>query len=483
MAAWKLGPALATGNTRRHQAGLDDVAGLLRIAELGAEAGIPDGVLNVVTGPGDIVGEAIGRHPGHRLRRVHRLDRGRPAFLHYAADTNLKRVLLELGGKSPQVVFADAADLEPVAANVAGAIFWNMGENCSAGSRLIVHRRVKDELARAVVGRSRELDRRRPAGPRRPRSARSSRAATWRRSSATSTSAATRAPGSSPAASGSSRRPAAGSSRRRSSTASRNDMRIAREEIFGPVLSVIEFETEAEAVAHRERHRSTAWRPRSTPQDLNVAHRVARELKAGIVGVNCLLRGRHDDAVRRLQAVRASAATTSRSTPTTSTPRRRRSGSSSPAADSAARTRPAEFGTLGPRLRAVQPDRRRASRVILLVEVRARADSHRQPLGRGSSTGEPALPGDPGDRRRLGGRRPRRDRASPRSPAPTRSPPRRRWPRSSRRRSPTGKTEPVGHAARASSSRSRSTRRHRPPRASRSPAAGSRTSPPARASC
>ena len=134
MAAWKLGPALATGNTVVIKPASTTSLSLLRIAELGAEAGIPDGVLNVVTGPGDVVGEALGRHPDvDCVAFTGSTEVGR-RFLHYAAETNLKRVLLELGGKSPQLVFADAGRPRPRSPPTSPiAIFWNMGENCSAG--------------------------------------------------------------------------------------------------------------------------------------------------------------------------------------------------------------------------------------------------------------------------------------------------------------------------------------------------------------
>src|SRR5512134_761276 len=150
MAAWKLGPALATGNAVVIKPASTTALSLLKIAELGAEAGIPDGVLNVVTGPGETVGEAIGRHPDiDCVAFTGSTEVGR-RFLTYAAESNLKRVKLELGGKSPQIVFGDADDLADVAANVAMAIFWNMGENCSAGSRLIVHRSKRAALLEAI---------------------------------------------------------------------------------------------------------------------------------------------------------------------------------------------------------------------------------------------------------------------------------------------------------------------------------------------
>ena len=150
MAAWKLGPALATGNSVVIKPASTTSLSLLRLAELGAEAGIPDGVLNVVTGPGDSVGSAIGRHPDVDLVAFTGSTEVGRRFLAWSAESNLKRVLLELGGKSPQIVFGDATDMANVASNAAVAIFWNMGENCSAGSRLIVHRSKKDELLEAL---------------------------------------------------------------------------------------------------------------------------------------------------------------------------------------------------------------------------------------------------------------------------------------------------------------------------------------------
>jgi gamma-glutamyl-gamma-aminobutyraldehyde dehydrogenase len=289
MAAWKLGPALATGNSVVIKPASTTSLSLLRIAELGAEAGIPDGVLNVVTGPGDTVGEAIGRHPDiDCVAFTGSTEVGR-RFLTYAAETNLKRVLLEVGGKSPQLVFGDAADMANVAANVAVAIFWNMGENCSAGSRLIVHRSRKDELIEAVRAELENWPVGDPLDPATKIGALISRGHmekvlgyidVGRREGA---------------------RVVAGGERILEDSGGwfvpptifdgvRNDMRIAREEIFGPVLSVIEFETEAEAVALAN---DTPYGLAASlyTQDLNVAHRVARELKAGVVGINAYSEG------------------------------------------------------------------------------------------------------------------------------------------------------------------------------------------------
>jgi gamma-glutamyl-gamma-aminobutyraldehyde dehydrogenase len=289
MAAWKLGPALATGNTVVIKPASTTSLSLLRIAELGSEAGIPDGVLNVVTGPGDTVGEALGRHADvDCLAFTGSTEVGR-RFLAWSAESNLKRVLLELGGKSPQLVFPDVADVASLAENVALAIFWNMGENCSAGSRLIVHRDVKDRVVEAVraelanwpVGDPLEPGTRIGALINRGHMERVLRYVDiGRREGA---------------------RVVAGGERILEETGGyfvpptifdnvRNDMTIAREEIFGPVLSVIEFSTEDEAVALAN---DTPYGLAASlyTDDLNVAHRVARDLKAGVVAVNAYAEG------------------------------------------------------------------------------------------------------------------------------------------------------------------------------------------------
>ena len=151
MAAWKLGPILASGNTAVLKPAEQTSLSTIRIAELATEAGIPDGVINVVPGFGDTVGAAIGRHPGiDCVGFTGSTETGR-LFLKYAADSNLKRVLLECGGKNPMLVMADAEDLDTVAEHALNAVFWNMGENCSSNSRLLVHASLKDELLGLLV--------------------------------------------------------------------------------------------------------------------------------------------------------------------------------------------------------------------------------------------------------------------------------------------------------------------------------------------
>lgn len=156
MAAWKLGPILATGNTCVLKPAEQTSITTLRLAELATEAGIPDGVINVVPGFGPEVGEPLGRHDDvDALAFTGSTETGR-RFLHYSADSNLKRVLLECGGKNPFVVMHDADDLDSVAEHAANAIYWNGGQNCSSNSRLIVHRTHKDELLELILEKSRE---------------------------------------------------------------------------------------------------------------------------------------------------------------------------------------------------------------------------------------------------------------------------------------------------------------------------------------
>jgi acyl-CoA reductase-like NAD-dependent aldehyde dehydrogenase len=154
--AWKIAPALAAGNSVVLKPAELTSLSALKLAELAAEAGLPAGVLNVVPGLGPVAGQALGRHP--LVDKV--TFTGSPAvgrrFLSYAGESNGKQVALELGGKSPQVVLNDVEDIAACASAVAWGIFYNSGQTCHGGSRLIVDERVHDELVAEVlkVGRS-----------------------------------------------------------------------------------------------------------------------------------------------------------------------------------------------------------------------------------------------------------------------------------------------------------------------------------------
>ena len=150
MLAWKIGPALSAGCSVIVKPAEQTSLTALRIAELAMEAGIPRGVLQVLPGDGPSVGEPLGRHMHvDMISFTGSTETGR-RFLHYAADSNLKKVVLECGGKNPAVVFQDAEHLDLVAEEIVKGAFWNMGENCSAISRLIVHKDVKAPLLELI---------------------------------------------------------------------------------------------------------------------------------------------------------------------------------------------------------------------------------------------------------------------------------------------------------------------------------------------
>src|SRR3984957_10358405 len=152
MLAWKIGPALAAGNSVVVKP--PELASLstLRIARLAVEAGLPPGVLNVVPGLGETAGRSLGLHPDVDVVTFTGSTEVGRLFLRYAADSNLKNIVLECGGKSPQVVLADCCDrLDLVAADLAQAAFWNAGQNCSAGSRLLADASIKDELVERLA--------------------------------------------------------------------------------------------------------------------------------------------------------------------------------------------------------------------------------------------------------------------------------------------------------------------------------------------
>jgi gamma-glutamyl-gamma-aminobutyraldehyde dehydrogenase len=289
MAAWKLGPALATGNSVVLKPAELTSLSAIRMAELAAEAGVPAGVFNVVPGLGETAGQAIGRHMDVDMVAFTGSTEVGRYFLKYAAESNLKRIILECGGKSPQVVFEDAPDLGKVANNAVGAAFWNMGENCSCGSRLIVHKKIKDEMVERVAKLAKTWKVGDPLDPRNRLGAMIEKPHLER---VLGFIAAGKAEGAKLVMGGRCILEKTGgyfvevtmfdevSSR----------MKIAREEIFGPVLSVIPFSTEEEALALAN-DTNYGLAASLYTQDVNRAHRAARAIRAGTVSVNCFSEG------------------------------------------------------------------------------------------------------------------------------------------------------------------------------------------------
>ena len=150
MLAWKIGPALAAGCSVVVKPAMETALTSLRVAELAMEAGIPAGVLNILPGGGADAGEPIGRHMDIDMVSFTGSTATGKRFLGYAAESNAKEVVLEMGGKNPAIVMDDAENLDRVAQHLVNGAFWNMGENCSASSRLIVHKDVKAELLERI---------------------------------------------------------------------------------------------------------------------------------------------------------------------------------------------------------------------------------------------------------------------------------------------------------------------------------------------
>jgi len=289
MAAWKIGPALAAGNSIVLKPAELTTLSALRMAELAAEAGLPEGVLNVLPGFGETAGQAIGLHKDIDMVAFTGSTEVGRLFLNYSAKSNLKRIILECGGKSPQVVMADAPDIETVAENTMNGAFWNMGENCSCGSRLIVHESVKDALLEKLI----ELCGSWPVGnPLDPET---------RIGSMIEKAHMEKVLGYIKAGSSEGAQLVLGGKRVFEETGGyfveptifdkvNNEMTIAQEEIFGPVLSVISFTTEEEAI---EIANDTNYGLAASvyTKDLNTAHRISRALKAGTVSVNCFSEG------------------------------------------------------------------------------------------------------------------------------------------------------------------------------------------------
>lgn len=156
MAAWKLAPALAAGNSVVLKPAEQSPFSALRLAELALEAGVPEGVLNVVPGLGEQAGKALGLHPEvDALVFTGSTEVGK-YFMRYSAQSNLKQVWLECGGKSPNLVFADCRDLDLAAEKAAFGIFFNQGEVCSANSRLLVERSIHDEFVERLLAKARD---------------------------------------------------------------------------------------------------------------------------------------------------------------------------------------------------------------------------------------------------------------------------------------------------------------------------------------
>ena len=284
MSVWKAGPVLATGCTLVMKPAEQTPLSALRFGELCLEAGVPDGVINIVTGLGD-AGAALSSHPDvDKIAFTGSTGVGEK-ILHAAAGT-MKRVTVELGGKSPNIVFADA-DLDKAVPAAAMAVFANAGQICSAGTRLFVQSSIHDEFMERLAAFTKTIKVGDPLDP------------TTQMGPVVSLPQMDKILGFIASANTQGARPLTGGNRMSGAgydagyfieptifTHVADDMTIAREEIFGPVLSAFTFDTVEEVLTRANATEfglgSGVW-----TRDLGTAHRMARGIRAGSVWVNC----------------------------------------------------------------------------------------------------------------------------------------------------------------------------------------------------
>jgi aldehyde dehydrogenase (NAD+) len=282
LASWKLGPALACGNTIVWKPASLTSLTALRFGELAVEAGVPAGVLNIVTGRSE-VGRTIVRHPGiDKIAFTGSTEVGKE-IMRSAADS-MKRLTLELGGKSPNIVFADS-DIDNAVKGAITGIFYGKGEVCNAGSRLFVESKVQDEFLEKLVARAKKMQ---PADPLDPKTRMGAIVSHEQMQTVLGYIEAGKKEGAKLIAGGNRVSVDGGKGFFIEPTifgGVSNDMKIAQEEIFGPVLATLSFDDVDQVIAQANNNpyglAAAVW-----TRDVKKAHSVSRQLKAGTVWIN-----------------------------------------------------------------------------------------------------------------------------------------------------------------------------------------------------
>jgi len=282
LASWKLGPALACGNTVVIKPAEQTPLSLLRFAEIAQEAGLPAGVLNVVTG-GPETGKTLVGHPGVDKVAFTGSTAVGKEIMRSAADS-LKRVTLELGGKSPNIVFADS-DLDAAVKGAINGIFYGKGEVCCAGSRLFVESKVRDEFTAKVVERAKKMQ---PGDPLDPKTRLGAIVSQEQMNTVLGYIEAGKKEGAQLLTGGNRATVGDGRGFFLEPTVfggARNDMKIAQEEIFGPVLTVLDFD-DVDQVAAAANNNPYGLAAAIWTRDIKKAHALSKRLRAGTVWIN-----------------------------------------------------------------------------------------------------------------------------------------------------------------------------------------------------
>ncbi len=289
MAAWKLAPILAAGNSVVAKPAKLTSLTLLKLAELTLEAGIPEGVVNVVPGDGRVVGSALALHPDVDLITFTGSTEVGRQLLAQSGASNLKRVLLELGGKNPCVVMPDVTDLSYAAEQIVSAALWNMGENCTANSRILVHRDIKDRLMEKLLA---EVARWKVGDPLDPENRHGAMIEEKHLQKVLGYIKTGVAEGAALVYGGHRILEETGGLFLRPAVFDgvTSGMTLYREEIFGPVFGVSTFDTLEEAVQMANDTpyglQASVW-----SNDVNAVHRLSRGIRAGTISVNCYSEG------------------------------------------------------------------------------------------------------------------------------------------------------------------------------------------------
>ncbi|MEY2741346.1 MAG: aldehyde dehydrogenase [Ilumatobacteraceae bacterium] len=284
ISSWKVGAALAAGNSVVLKPAEQSPLSALLFAELATRAGLPDGCFNVVTGFGPTAGAALGRHADvDKLAFTGSTEVGK-YFLRYAAESNGKPVSLELGGKTPHVVLRDCPDLDAAASAIAWGVFYNSGQTCHAGTRLVVDRTIEDELLERISGVAAGLQ---PGDPLEPTTTMGTIVDRVQLERVLGYIESGRAEGADVHLGGRQAHPVQGGCYVEP-TVFRNvrpGMRIEREEIFGPVLASVAVD-DVDAAVRIANDTPYGLGAAVWTRDLSRAHKVARALRAGTVWVN-----------------------------------------------------------------------------------------------------------------------------------------------------------------------------------------------------